>query len=110
MKTLTLQEAAHFLHMHPEVLRREAKAQRIPGIKIGKKWLFIDIDLVEFMRTLYADHWQALRVTVRKEVTNCHSQNAVMSGGSTSLLQMDNEYSDLLGLVKKPKLRNITTS
>ena len=33
MKTLALAEAAAFLHMHPEELRRRAKAGLIPGAK-----------------------------------------------------------------------------
>jgi hypothetical protein len=33
MKTLDLHEAAHFLRMHPEEVRRRAKEGRIPGPK-----------------------------------------------------------------------------
>jgi hypothetical protein len=35
MKTLTLLEAARFLKMHPEELRRRAKLGLVPGAKVG---------------------------------------------------------------------------
>jgi len=41
VKTLDLNEAAAFLHMHPEEVRSRAKQGRIPGAKIGRKWVFL---------------------------------------------------------------------
>ena len=35
MKTLNLQQAAAFLHVHPETLRQAARCGRIPGAKVG---------------------------------------------------------------------------
>jgi hypothetical protein len=60
MKTLNLREAAVFLHIHPEELRTRAKRGLIPGAKIGRQWVFIDIDLAEFVRSLYPVRRQAL--------------------------------------------------
>ena len=45
MKTLDLQEAASFLRMHPETLRRQAVSGEIPSARPGKCWVFIDEDL-----------------------------------------------------------------
>lgn len=42
MKTLNLIEAAQFLKMHPEEVRRRAKSGIIPGAKLGKRWAFIE--------------------------------------------------------------------
>ena len=47
MRTLTLQEAAAFLKMHTEEVRRRAKLGALPGAKAGKCWVFIDDDLAE---------------------------------------------------------------
>jgi hypothetical protein len=110
MKTLDLQEAAHFLKMHPEEIRRRAKEGKIPGAKVGRAWVFIDIDLADYVRSLYAQSRQALRVTLGKELESCHSENATQSGGSTSLPQTGSEYANLLGLVTKPSRKNCTTS
>lgn len=45
MQTLNLLEAATFLRMHPEELRRRAKLGHIPGAKPGKSWVFLQDDL-----------------------------------------------------------------
>jgi len=34
------------LHLHPEELRRRAKAGSVPATKIGESWIFIGQDLV----------------------------------------------------------------
>jgi len=101
MKTLDLAQAAAFLNMHPEELRRRAKLGRIPGAKVGRAWVFLELDLADYLRSLYASPRQALQVTLRKEM-ECHFANAAVSGGSTSLLQTGSEYAALLGLPTKP--------
>jgi hypothetical protein len=60
MKTLNLQEAAAFLQMHPEEVRTRTKRGLIPGAKIGRRWVFIEDDLAEFVRSLYPVKRQAL--------------------------------------------------
>ncbi|MCQ9376072.1 hypothetical protein NMQ14_17630 [Methyloversatilis sp. XJ19-13] len=62
--------------MHPEEVRRRAKRGVIPGAKAGRSWVFIDIDLADYLRSLYAGSRQALRVTFGKEKVECHSSNA----------------------------------
>ena len=56
MRTLNLSEAAQFLKLHPEEVRRRAKAGIIPGAKLGKRWAFtfIEDDLADHIRSLYA--------------------------------------------------------
>ena len=44
-RTLDLQEAANFLHMHPDTMQRRAKAGLIPGAKPGRGWVFLEEDL-----------------------------------------------------------------
>jgi Helix-turn-helix domain len=60
VRTLSLDEAAAFLHMHPEEVRTRAKRGLIPGAKAGRRWIFLEIDLVEFVRSLYPDALQEL--------------------------------------------------
>ncbi len=62
MKTLNLTEAAQFLKLHPEEVRRRAKAGIIPSAKLGKRWAFIENDLADHIRSLYACTQQALQV------------------------------------------------
>jgi hypothetical protein len=101
MRTLGLQEAAAFLRVHPEELRRRAKCGVIPGAKIGRAGVFLEDDLAGHLRSLYRGPWQALQVTSRKE-EKCHLAGAEASGGSISLEQTANEYADLLELPIKP--------
>ena len=61
LRTLALDEAAAFLHMHPEELRSRAKRGLIPGAKTGRRWAFLEIDLAEFVRSLYPVRRQALQ-------------------------------------------------
>jgi len=57
MRSLTLVEAADFLKLHPEELRRRAKAGLVPGANAGKCWVsrvFLDVDLADYLRSQYA--------------------------------------------------------
>jgi hypothetical protein len=101
MRTLDLQEAAHLLRINPEELRQRAKAGAIPGAKVGRRWIFVEDDLVDHVRSLYAPRRQALQVTLKKEI-ECHFANAAIPGMSTSLLPTGSEYANLLGLPTKP--------
>jgi len=96
--------------MHAEEVRRRAKAGLLPGAKLGKRWVFILEDLAEYVRSHYSESRQALRVTWRKEVTECHSADAVTRGGLISPLQAVSELDALLAQPRRPKLKNSTTS
>jgi hypothetical protein len=109
METLNLEQAALFLKVCPEELRRRAKSGRVPAAKVGKCWVFIKSDLADYVRSLYALPRQALRVTSGKEQI-CHSKNAVTRGTSTLLHHPVSALDALLGLPIKPKRRNCTTS
>ena len=55
MTTLTLNEAAAFLHVTSDWLRKEAKVGRIPRRKVGRLWRFLEEDLVVWMRSGYPE-------------------------------------------------------
>jgi len=110
VRTFALTEAAEFLKMHPEEVRRRARMGQLPGAKAGKRWVFIEDDLAAYLRALYAPSRQALRVTLRKEVADCHSTNAVARGGFDSPLRAASELDALLGLAIKPKPKSCTTA
>jgi hypothetical protein len=101
VKTLGLADAAAFLRMHPEEVRRRAKAGVIPGAKAGRAWVFLEEDLAHYLRSLYPQKRQALQVTIGKEF-ECHLQSVGVSGGSTLSAQTGNDYAALLGLPLKP--------
>ncbi|MDH3672666.1 MAG: helix-turn-helix domain-containing protein [Gammaproteobacteria bacterium] len=98
MKTLDLHQAAQFLRMNPEALRQKAKAGEVPGAKPGKCWVFVEEDLVEYIRSQYACPRQAVRVTNVNEEAICHSTVDARRGGSTSRRPVVSEYAKALGL------------
>lgn len=102
MNTLDLKEAANFLKLHPEEVRRRAKAGIIPGAKLGKRWVFIEDDLADHMRSLYAYPRQALQVG-HEEKQKCHSLNVEKRGGLVSPHQAASALDALLQLKLKPK-------
>ena len=109
MESFDLKQAAAFLHLHPEELRRRARMGEIPGAKPGKRWVFLQDDLADYLRSLYAAPRQALRVTLRKEI-ECHSLNAVVPGGLTSPQQAASELDALLARKIERKQKSCTTS
>jgi excisionase family DNA binding protein len=54
VRTFDLKEAADFLKMTQEGLRRKAARGDIPGAKPGKRWCFRADDLGEYLRSLYS--------------------------------------------------------
>ena len=108
MRTLNLDHAAAFLHISPAVLRQKAKRGEVKGAKPGKRWVFLEDDLVEYLRSLYAGAGQAPSSGC-KEDTLWHSTNAAKPGGSASRTPAGSEYAALLGLKTGKRPRSITT-
>lgn len=98
MKTFDLKEAAAFLKMNPEGLRRKVASGEIPGAKPGKRWCFREDDLAEYLRSLYSipakTSWGAV---INRRTTAWHSAKEVTSGGLESATT-ENEYNKVLGL------------
>ena len=59
MQLINLHDAATMLMMSPDTLQKRAKLGEIPGAKPGKCWVFLDVDLIEWLRTQYATHKKA---------------------------------------------------
>jgi excisionase family DNA binding protein len=50
VNTLNLEETARFLKVHTETISRLAKTGQLPGAKIGRAWVFLEEDLIEYLR------------------------------------------------------------
>jgi hypothetical protein len=97
MKTLTLQQAADFLKMHPEVLRLKATKGLIPGAKPSKRWCFRLDDLAEYLRSLYPSVAKASQGVIEIERSNkWRSTKEEIRGGLISASKA-NAYSEALG-------------
>ena len=69
MNTLNLEETARFLKVHTETISRLAKTGQLPGAKIGRAWVFLEEDLIEYLR----DQIQAQQ-TMRAEESKVRDQ------------------------------------
>ncbi|VVD26558.1 DNA binding protein, excisionase family [Paraburkholderia dioscoreae] len=109
MRTLTLGEAADMLKMHPEGLRRRAKSGLVPAAKPGKQWVFLQEDLQNYLRSLYASNRQALQGDHGSQKTWRFS-DAVVPGGLISPARAARELESLLAPKTSRKPKSSTTS
>lgn len=109
MVSLTVDEAAEFLKMNAEALRRKAKAGQIPGKKIGKRWVFIKEHLADFVSGRNNSHGRLLRVIDGGKSCQSLNEQTVKTGLSKSLCQTENEYNKVLGRTINSKPKNCTT-
>lgn len=89
--------------MHPVTLSRLAHSGDVPAAKPGKEWVFIDVDLIAWLRSHYQPQTLIGDTTERNDI--CHSRNVETRprGGLILLPQMENEYNKLLALPTKSK-------
>lgn len=78
-RTLDLEQAAEFLQMSPAALREKARAGIVPGAKPGKRWVFIEQDLVAHLRRLCPAQRQA--PLIGSQPALAEPSDAVESGG-----------------------------
>jgi len=107
MKTLDLEQAAEFLKIHPATLQSKAKSGEIPGAKTGKRWVFLEVDLQECIRS----HYKRRTLQGEQEKSLCHFLNARTrpSIGSRSP-STDELYKKALERPTKAKRRNSKTA
>lgn len=103
IRTLNIDEACQLLHTHKSTLYQKIASGEIPAARIGRSWIFVELDLVDYIRKQYKAESQEVR---------CHSTNrkAPIAGMSTSRSQAVAEFDSLLARKTKSKRRNTTTS
>ena len=95
-RVLTLEHAATFLHLHPVTLQRKAKRGDIPAAKLGRRWIFLEIDLVACLRAQYPSR---VMQGAHEEVKLCRSTNAkILPSGGSSYTTAEKSYREALGL------------
>jgi excisionase family DNA binding protein len=95
-RTLTTYEAAELLQIHPVTLLSKVKAGLIPGAKFGKRWVFLENDLIQCLRSQYTSP----RQNVGHGGSTCSLKDQkVHSGGIALPHQTAQQYANLL----KPK-------
>jgi len=117
-KPIDTKEAAIFLHISEETLRRKAQSGEIPASKSGKGWIYVKEDLIKYIRSLY--HGKSIIYAAQdnlKEGDKCQFTNDIakrsqknMYGGPTLRRKVEKEYDNLLGQKTEQKHNNYTTN
>jgi hypothetical protein len=101
MRTLTMKEAAAFLKIHPETLRKMKQIQRA---RIGRAFVFIEDDLLAYLRSQYEPQAQGEQEGLK--CSNLRNEKTARIGGLREQQQVGNEYASLLGLPTGERLTN----
>ncbi len=96
IRTLTLKAAAAFLHIHPETLRQKLKSGEIPGAKPGRRWVIMESDLEQYLRSLHNSQRRVVQTSRSKEKAPCLYTNVTAIGTSASTQEVANELDMLL--------------
>ncbi|WP_404357274.1 helix-turn-helix domain-containing protein [Methylotuvimicrobium sp. KM1] len=104
MRTLDLVEAAQLLKMHPQTVLQRTRTGDIPGAKPGKCWVFIEEDLLEWLRSLYHSPQQDVGQGGSKLCSL--KERIVSTGGTNSLTPTATQYANLLKLPTEERLKN----
>jgi hypothetical protein len=105
MITLNLKVAALFLNMHPQTLRAKAASGEIPGAKLSKSWVFLEEDLVQYIRSQYSGTGRASSTT--GEIRCFTNETAVNITGADSRHRTERRYADLLKLPVSGKRKSL---
>jgi excisionase family DNA binding protein len=87
MQTLDLDQAGAWLKCDPETVRAMAASGELPAAKVGRAWVFVDVDLIEWLRSQYR--------------ASCHSTKTppkARTGTPASVLKAVPAYEEALGL------------
>ena len=101
MKTLDLLEASALLKLHPQTVLQRARSGEIPSAKPGKCWVFIEEDLIDWIRSHYNRPQQDVGQGGKKI---CSLKDKTANTGGIALpLQTAQQYANLLKLPTKGK-------
>ncbi len=108
MTTLNIQQAAELLNMHRVTLTRLAGTGKIPAAKPGGRWIFIEEDLIDWLRSHYAPNGQDEQA---KEARKCSTNEiAPKNGGCASPDQTAKRYATLLARRTDGRRKNMKIS
>jgi hypothetical protein len=98
MKTLGAVEAAAFLNIDIDTLRQRTKQGKIPGGKVGRAYVYVEDDLLQFVRSRYKR--PADSEGTRWGCTNDKALPTTGFGSATAGQKLDKALAQILG--KKP--------
>lgn len=70
MRTLDIDECAEFLKINRTTASEMAATGELPGAKIGRAWVFLEDDLVEYLRNKVRQQQRERQEDVRPKTTD----------------------------------------
>ncbi|WP_339879051.1 helix-turn-helix domain-containing protein [Pseudidiomarina gelatinasegens] len=110
MKTYDIHQAAKYLCMSASHLGQLARCKRIKAAKPGKRWVFLEKDLVEYLDALYSSGVNTPQQGCDEEDSSWHCTNVGTSGGLASRLQTVKEYNKLLARKTRSRHKSMKTT
>ena len=99
MQTLDIDQAGAWLKCDPETVRAMAASGELPAAKVGRAWVFVDVDLIEWLRSQY-------RASCRSTKTSKNLNTITPASASKAVP----EFAEALGLPTRSKLGASTTN
>ncbi|HPH07024.1 MAG TPA: helix-turn-helix domain-containing protein [Methylotenera sp.] len=100
MNTLTLKEAACLLKMEQSTLSKKVRAGIIPGVKPAKNWVFVEDDLIGYLRASYQGNFNKTTKIINQLETQVNSKTNVKAS---------KRYFELLGIANSSKNKSTKT-
>lgn len=101
MSTLNLKQAADFLKMHPVTLLQKANAGLVPAAKPAKRWVFIQQDLLDYLRGLYPTNKHDKPTQKQGEAVSSNQLGVFKKG-----VGVKTGYYQLLGITDCPQIHS----
>lgn len=102
MITLNRTQAAAFLNMHPVTLLQKVHAGIIPAAKPAKSWVFIQQDLLDYLRGLYSTKNHNTVTETKNNQPNISDNVTVTNKG----FGVKKAYYQLLGIDDCPQIHS----
>jgi excisionase family DNA binding protein len=90
MQLLTAKEAAAFLKIHQDTVKKYYRAGELKGFKVGNRVRFSTIDISDFIQRKY-----------QQEGIRCCTEEKTQAIGGLRSLTMEKQYREALGLTTK---------
>jgi len=97
---LTTDEAARFLHLHVKRVQALARAHRLPGVRVGRKWLFPQEQLEAMIRST-APRQEDVEVEISARNQLRGRVTAVAFGGVMAEVRIQVGSQDLVSVITR---------
>jgi molybdopterin-binding protein len=105
-RLLTANEAARFLHLHVKRVQALARARRLPGVRVGRKWLFPQGQLEAMVRgTVPRQEGAEVEISARNQLRG--RVTALSFGGVMAEVRVQIGTQDLVSVITRASVERL---